>query len=170
MPRVTFRIGETDSPAHGRNFISIFLDIGLDRRKVSPYSDNVKTEFAAARFEALGSRTRLEVYRLLVRSGDEGMTVGRIQEVLGIPASTLSHHCRILVSVGLVTQERVGTMLVCRPSLDAMQVMVNFLREECCADSPQDVFPEGGSRRSLPRGNSSGGRKSPGSNSRKKAM
>jgi ArsR family transcriptional regulator, arsenate/arsenite/antimonite-responsive transcriptional repressor len=130
----------------------------------------VKTEFAAARFEALGSRTRLEVYRLLVRSGDEGMTVGRIQEVLGIPASTLSHHCRILVSVGLITQERVGTMLICRPSIDVMQIMVKFLLQECCIDLNRDQLPEAGKRRTVKRDKSSNSREALAAKPRKEAI
>lgn len=93
-------------------------------------------EQAAAQLEALGNPTRLSLYRILVRAGEEGLPVGRIQDRLGIPASTLSHHCRRLVETGLVTQERHATMLICRAHYPAMNGLISFLADECCADAP----------------------------------
>ncbi|WP_207483871.1 ArsR/SmtB family transcription factor [Arenibaculum pallidiluteum] len=90
---------------------------------------------AAARLEALGHATRLAVYRLLVRAGGEGMAVGDIQERLGIPLSTLSHHLRKLVLTGLVTQERRATTLICRADYAVMDQTLGFLAKECCADA-----------------------------------
>ncbi|HTV69272.1 MAG TPA: metalloregulator ArsR/SmtB family transcription factor [Rhizobiaceae bacterium] len=95
----------------------------------------MKLEKAAAQLEALGNPTRLNIYRLLVRAGDEGMPVGRIQAKLGIPNSTLSHHCRKLIDVGLVTQERQATTLLCRANYPAMNGLIGYLSDECCADS-----------------------------------
>jgi ArsR family transcriptional regulator len=89
----------------------------------------------ASRLEALGSPTRLRLYRLLVRAGSAGLSVGQVQEKLGIPASTLSHHCRALVQVGLVQQERAGTSLICRTNYDVMRGLIDDLTAECCADS-----------------------------------
>lgn len=91
-------------------------------------------DLAASRLEALGNPTRLRLYRVLVRAGKEGLAVGRIQEKLGIPASTLSHHCRALVTVGLVLQERSGTSLICRANYEVMQGLLDDLAAECCAD------------------------------------
>ena len=68
----------------------------------------MKLEKAAAQLEALGNPTRLNIYRILVRAGDGGLPVGRIQSRLDIPASTLSHHCKRLVDVGLVTPGAAG--------------------------------------------------------------
>ena len=92
-------------------------------------------DIAAARLAALGSPTRLRLYRLLVRSGEAGLAVGRIQVRLGIPASTLSHHCRALVQVGLIHQERAGTSLICRTNYAVMRGLVDDLAAECCADT-----------------------------------
>lgn len=92
-------------------------------------------EQAAAQLEALGNPTRLSLYRILVRAGAEGLPVGRIQDRLGIPASTLSHHCRRLVETGLVTQERQATTLICRAHYPAMHGLIGFLADECCADA-----------------------------------
>ena len=94
----------------------------------------MKIADAAARLEALGNQTRLHIYRTLVRAGHSGMPVGRLQEKLKIPASTLSHHIKSLVAVGLVSQVRESTTLVCHANFDAMQGLVDFLVAECCAD------------------------------------
>ncbi|MFN4100507.1 MAG: ArsR/SmtB family transcription factor, partial [Pararhodobacter sp.] len=78
-------------------------------------------DLAAARLSALGNPTRLRLYRLLVRAGDAGLAMGQIQERLGIPGSTLSHHCRAMVQVGLIDQERAGTSLICRTNYPVMR-------------------------------------------------
>lgn len=94
----------------------------------------MKIDDAAARLEALGNRTRLQIYRALVRAGHAGMPVGRLQDKLKIPASTLSHHIKTLVSVGLVSQIRESTTLICHANFDAMRGLVDYLVAECCAD------------------------------------
>lgn len=92
-------------------------------------------EEAAAQLEALGNPTRLKVYRVLVRAGDAGMPVGRLQARLGVAASTLSHHLHKLILVGLVTQERQATTLLCRANYPVMRSLLGFLVEECCVES-----------------------------------
>src|SRR5688500_18969688 len=92
-------------------------------------------EHAAKQLEALGNPTRLEVYRTLVRAGDAGLPVGRLQERIGIAASTLSHHLHRLILTGLVTQERQSTTLICRANYPVMRDLLGFLTEECCADT-----------------------------------
>ena len=94
----------------------------------------MKLEKAAAQLEALGNPTRLNIYRILVRAGDAGLPVGRIQDKLDIPASTLSHHCKRLIDVGLVTQERQATTLICRAHYPGMNALIGYLADECCAD------------------------------------
>src|SRR5688572_25712182 len=90
---------------------------------------------AAKQLEALGNPTRLEVYRTLVRAGDAGLPVGKLQQRIGIAASTLSHHLHRLVLTGLVTQERQSTTLICRANYPAMNRLLGFLADECCADA-----------------------------------
>jgi ArsR family transcriptional regulator len=92
-------------------------------------------EQAAKQLEALGSPTHLQVYRTLVRAGHSGLPVGRLQEKLGIPASTLSHHLHRLILTGLVTQERQATTLISRANYPAMDALLGFLADECCADT-----------------------------------
>jgi len=91
----------------------------------------MKTEDVAARLEALGNPTRLQIYRALVRAGEPGMAVGKLQARLDIAASTLSHHIKTLVTVDLVTQERQTTTLICRANYQVMQGLVDFLADEC---------------------------------------
>ena len=91
-------------------------------------------ETLAARLDTLGNVTRLSVFRTLVRAGADGLPVGHLQQRLGIPASTLSHHVRRLVQAGLVTQDRQGTTLICRVEFAAMHATLGFLADECCRD------------------------------------
>jgi ArsR family transcriptional regulator, arsenate/arsenite/antimonite-responsive transcriptional repressor len=95
----------------------------------------MKVEKAAKQLEALGNPTRLQLYRVLVRAGDEGLPVGHLQEKLRIAASTLSHHLHRLILMGLVTQERRSTTLICRANYPAMDNLVGFLVDECCQDA-----------------------------------
>jgi DNA-binding transcriptional ArsR family regulator len=94
----------------------------------------MKIDDAATRLEALGNPTRLKIYRALVRAGAVGMSVGRLQEKLKVAPSTLSHHIKSLVGVGLIRQVREGTTLVCHAEYDTMHTLVDFLVAECCAD------------------------------------
>lgn len=93
----------------------------------------------AARLEALGSPTRLGIYRLLVRAGNAGLPVGSIQERTGIPASTLSHHLKYLQNAGLILRDRVGTAHFCRANYEAMNAALQFLTDECCAEDPDET-------------------------------
>lgn len=95
----------------------------------------MKIEQTAKQLEALGNPTRLKVYRALVRAGDNGLPVGRLQAKLGLAASTLSHHLHRLILTGLVTQERQVTTLICRAHYPAMNNLVGFLVDECCVDA-----------------------------------
>jgi ArsR family transcriptional regulator, arsenate/arsenite/antimonite-responsive transcriptional repressor len=95
----------------------------------------MEIETTAKQLEALGNTTRLALYRALVRAGHGGLPVGRLQEQLAIPASTLSHHLQRLVATGLVTQERQATTLICRANYETMNGLIGFLSEECCADA-----------------------------------
>jgi DNA-binding transcriptional ArsR family regulator len=58
-------------------------------------------------------------------------------------ASTLSHHIKRLVDTGLVTQERQATSLICRAHYPAMNALIGYLSDECCADAGCDARPAG---------------------------
>ncbi len=90
---------------------------------------------AAARLEALGNPTRLSVYRLLVRAGPDGHPVGHIQSALGIAASTLSHHLKLLEMSGLVLRRKKGVTHFCSANYATMDELIAFLTEECCVEA-----------------------------------
>jgi len=92
---------------------------------------------ATKRLAELGNDTRMSVFRLLVKSGPEGLPVGDIQQQLDMSGSTLSHHLHRLISAGLMRQERDGRTLFCIAELDALNEVVNFLNAECCTLVPQ---------------------------------
>ena len=87
---------------------------------------------AADAFAGLANRTRLRLFRLLVRAGESGLNVGDIQRLLDIPASTLAHHLAALNTAGLVVQERHGREVISRADYDGVRRMVGYLTEECC--------------------------------------
>ena len=91
-----------------------------------------KTNEIARSLSALGHEARLEIYRLMVQAGEDGLNVGEIGVHLKIPASTLAHHLSTLVAAGLVIQERRGREVVNRADYVAMRRTVAFLTENCC--------------------------------------
>jgi len=82
---------------------------------------------------ALGNRTRLRLFRVLVRAGEDGLNVGDLQRLVGIPGSTLSHHLATLTRAGLVVQDRHGREVVSRADYAAMRGLLGYLTEACCA-------------------------------------
>lgn len=95
----------------------------------------------AQRFSALGAEPRLQILRLLLAAHPTGMVAGEVQEEMGIPASTLSHHLEKLRQVGLVSVRRESTYLWYTADTDALREVMNFLYEECCTRT-RAVAPE----------------------------
>jgi DNA-binding transcriptional ArsR family regulator len=93
----------------------------------------MKLDEAARLLAQLGNQARLEIVRLLIKAGHDGLTVGEIQSHLDMPASTLAFHLRGLVAVGLVTQTKEGRNVRCQPSFESINAAVAFLKEECCS-------------------------------------
>lgn len=88
----------------------------------------------AARLEALGNESRLNIFRTLVRAGPEGLAVGEVQARTGIARSTLSHHLHKLIGVGLISQRRERTTLYCVVCFEVLDDTLGFFQAECCAD------------------------------------
>lgn len=93
----------------------------------------MREQQAADSLAALGNRTRLRLYRLLVRAGDDGLNVGDLQRLLDVPPSTLAHHLAALARAGLVTQERRGREVISRADYRVMRGLIGYLTEQCCA-------------------------------------
>lgn len=96
---------------------------------------------AVAALGALAQESRLEVFRLLVRTGADGMPAGDIGERLNIPPATLSFHLAQLRHAGLVTMKRDGRSLIYSADYDGMDDLMSFLTEKCCAGAVQRVIP-----------------------------
>ena len=91
-----------------------------------------QTSSTARSLAALGHEARLDIFRLLVKAGPDGMSVGQIAEYLNMAASTLAHHLRSLVDAGLVVQSKNGREVVNTANYDAMTALVSFLTDQCC--------------------------------------
>ena len=83
-------------------------------------------------FSAMGTEARLRIMQLLLSAHPEGMVVSEIQEELGIPNSTLSHHLDKLKHEGLVQVRRESTFLRYSADTNALQQLLQFLYAECC--------------------------------------
>ena len=99
---------------------------------------------AARGLAELGNTTRLQIVRLLVRAGGEGLAIGELQSHLGVPPSTLAFHLRGLVTAGLVAQQREGRVVRCTPQYSAINETLAFVKEHCCAgfgDAAASISP-----------------------------
>lgn len=91
-----------------------------------------QTQHIARSLAALGHEARLQIFRVLVKAGHGGMTVGQIADHLGLPASTQAHHLKTLVEAGLVSQTRQGREVINTVDFDKMNAVIGFLSDECC--------------------------------------
>ena len=91
-----------------------------------------QTQHFARALAALGHDARLQIFRLLVKAGHDGMTVGQIAGHLGLPASTQAHHLKMLVDADLVLQTRQGREVINTVDFDKMNSVIGFLSDECC--------------------------------------
>jgi ArsR family transcriptional regulator, arsenate/arsenite/antimonite-responsive transcriptional repressor len=96
------------------------------------YHRNMKNTEAIQAFLALGQESRLNVYRLIVQKGDQGLMPSQIHEMLGIPNATLSFHLKELYLAGLITVERQSRNLIYRPNAQLVQNLSEFLLDNCC--------------------------------------
>ena len=97
----------------------------------------METSDAVSVLSALAQEARLEIFRLLVRSGPAGLAAGVIAEELGVPAATLSFHLKELKTAGVVNARREGRSIIYSPDFDAMNSLLGFLTESCCQGAPQ---------------------------------
>jgi ArsR family transcriptional regulator len=84
---------------------------------------------------ALAQETRLQLYRLLVTSGPGGLSAGNIAERLGVIPSSLSFHLQHLVHADLITQRRVGRLMIYAAAYETMNALLAYLSENCCGQS-----------------------------------
>jgi len=90
-----------------------------------------KTEALVA-LAALAQESRLDIFRLLVQAGAEGMPAGHIGERLGLPSATLAFHLKELRNAGLATCTRNGRSLIYAAAYPTMNALLGYLTENCC--------------------------------------
>lgn len=91
---------------------------------------------ATSIFESLSSGVRLDVYRLLVKKGTEGLVAGEISSTLDVPPTNLSFHLKALTHAGLLTVEQNGRFQRYRANLPLMIELIAYLTDECCGGKP----------------------------------
>jgi len=90
---------------------------------------------------ALGQETRLEVFRLLVRAGAEGVPAGEIATRLGTVQNTMSAHLKILGQAGLVQADRDGRSIRYAADMTGFRDLLAYLMEDCCNGAPELCQP-----------------------------
>jgi DNA-binding transcriptional ArsR family regulator len=91
---------------------------------------------AIAALAALAQENRLDVFRLLVQAGPDGMTAGSIAEALDLPPNTLTFHFDRLRMAGLATVRRDGRSMIYAAQFETMDALLGFLTENCCGGAP----------------------------------
>jgi ArsR family transcriptional regulator len=91
---------------------------------------------AVAALAALAQDSRLDVFRLLVQAGPEGLPAGAIATSLDLAPNTLTFHFDRLRMAGLVTVRRDGRSMIYTAQFETMNALLGFLTENCCGGVP----------------------------------
>ncbi|HDS9722524.1 TPA: helix-turn-helix domain-containing protein [Klebsiella michiganensis] len=97
----------------------------------------MKKDTATQVFESLASGIRLDVYRLLVKAGPQGMVAGQIASSLAIVPNKLSFHLKAMTHAELLSVEQEGRFQRYRANIPLMLELITFLTEECCSGHPE---------------------------------
>src|SRR5580658_1030877 len=96
---------------------------------------------AVAALAALAQDNRLDVYRLLVQAGPEGMPAGSVSSALALAPNTLTFHFDRLRQAGLVSVRREGRSMIYAARFETMNALLAFLTENCCGGAPERCEP-----------------------------
>jgi ArsR family transcriptional regulator, arsenate/arsenite/antimonite-responsive transcriptional repressor len=119
----------------------------------------VEKRSALSALGALSQETRLDLFRLLVTVGPDGLSAGVIASRLGVLPASLTFHLKELQYAGLITQRRLGRQLIYSAEYSAMNDLIAYLTENCCGRgescapscNPADAFTRGESDEALSR-------------------
>ena len=103
-------------------------------------------------FNALGQACRLEIFRLLVRAGPQGLCVDDIKRRVAMPGSTLSHHLDTLTRSGLLSPIRQSRFIYYAVDWDSTARLIRFLTEDCCAGLHGRLWEARGAEANAPAG------------------
>jgi DNA-binding transcriptional ArsR family regulator len=101
----------------------------------------METPSAVGALSALAHPGRLEVFRLLVRAGPEGIAAGDIARATGSLANTLSANLNVLAGAGLVGSRRDGRSIIYAARYERMRELLAFLMEDCCGGNAEICAP-----------------------------
>jgi ArsR family transcriptional regulator, arsenate/arsenite/antimonite-responsive transcriptional repressor len=90
---------------------------------------------------ALAQDNRLDVFRLLVRAGPEGLPAGQVAGAIDLAPNTLTFHFDRLRSAGLVTVRRDGRSMIYAARFETMNALLAYLTENCCKGAPESCGP-----------------------------
>lgn len=99
------------------------------------------TNNALDAFTALSQETRLDIFRRLIKSGEDGLSAGTISDAVGGRQNTVSSHLAILSRAGLIAAERDGRSIIYRARYDTVRTLVAFILEDCCNGAPEVCSP-----------------------------
>jgi ArsR family transcriptional regulator, arsenate/arsenite/antimonite-responsive transcriptional repressor len=97
----------------------------------------MKKQDALTALGALAQDNRLDVFRLLVQAGPEGMPAGAVATALGLAPNTLTFHFDRLRQANLVTVRREGRSMIYAARFETMNGLLGFLTENCCGGAPE---------------------------------
>lgn len=95
----------------------------------------MKSDQAVLIFEALSSEVRLEIFKLLIQYGEDGLVVGDIAKELSLPNTNLSFHLKSLYHAGVIEMNKEGRFIRYRIKMPEVFGLINFLLGSCCAES-----------------------------------
>lgn len=116
-----------------------FLSSQVDFRHRFYYYRNMEKSFILSALAALSQESRLDVFRLLVEHGPEGLSAGAIAERLGLANATLSFHLKELAHAKLITARQAGRFIYYSANFATMNGLVAYLTENCCRGTTCDI-------------------------------
>jgi len=102
----------------------------------------MKKPDALAALAAMAQDNRLDILRLLVEAGRDGMPAGAVADALGLAPNALSFHLDRLRDAGLVTARRDGRSMIYAARYETMNALIAYLTENCCRGRPEQCLPE----------------------------
>ena len=96
---------------------------------------------ALGAFSALSQETRLQIVRILVVAGPDGMTAGALAEKVEVSPSNISFHLKELEHSGLIAAQRQSRSIIYTANYEALGGLVRFLMEDCCSGHPEICAP-----------------------------
>lgn len=101
----------------------------------------METSDAVAALAALAQDNRLDVFRLLVQAGPDGLPAGHVAASLKLAPNTLTFHFDRLRSAGLVTVQREGRSMIYAARFETMNALLGYLTDNCCLGAPESCAP-----------------------------